>query len=58
MKVGDYMAESLNMMVKHHMEKSSLEDLMGKQICPTNIDLQVKQVYEVARWVMPEGMTY
>ena len=31
---------------KHHMEKFSLEDLMGKQIRPANIDLQLKQVNE------------
>ena len=44
--LGAYMAESLNVMGKHHMEKSFLEDLMGKQICPANIDLQLKQVNE------------
>ena len=49
-KVGsplcDSMAESLNLMGKKHIEKSSLEDLMDKQSRPSNIDLQLKQVNE------------
>ena len=42
--LSDYMTESLNVTGKHHMEKSSLENLMGKQICPANIDLQGGQI--------------
>ena len=38
------MAESLNVTARHHMEKSFLEDLVGKNICPANIGLQLKQV--------------
>ena len=49
-KVGsplcDYMAESLNLMWRKHIEKSSLEELMDKQPRPSNIDLQLKLVNE------------
>ena len=49
-KVGsplcDYMAESLNLMGRKHIEKSSLEELMDKQPRPSNIDLQLKLVNE------------
>ena len=44
--LSDYMAESLNVMVKHHMERAPLESLLGQQIRPSNIDLQLKQVNE------------
>ena len=44
--LSDYMAESLNVMGKHHMERAPLESLLGQQIRPSNIDLQLKQVNE------------
>ena len=37
--LSDYMAESLNVMGKHHMERAPLESLLGQQIRPSNIDL-------------------
>ena len=49
-KVGsplcDYMADSLNLMGRKHIEKSSLEELMDKQPRPSNIDMQLKLVNE------------
>ena len=44
--LSDYMVESLNVMGKHHMERAPLESLLGQQIRPSNIDIQLKQVYE------------
>ena len=44
--LGDFMADSLNVMGRQHLEKSSLEDMLGRQLCPANIDLQLKQVNE------------
>ena len=44
--LGDFMADSLNVMGRQHLEKSSLEDMLGRQLRPANIDLQLKQVNE------------
>ena len=44
--LGDFMADSLNIMGRQHLEKSSLEDTLGRQLRPANIDLQLKQVNE------------
>ena len=44
--LGDFMADSLNAMGRQHLEKSSLEDMLGRQLRPANIDLQLKQVNE------------
>ena len=46
-KVGlplDFMADSLNVMGRQHLEKSSLEDMLWRQLRPANIDLQLKQM--------------
>ena len=44
--LGDFMADSLNVMGRQHLEKSSPEDILGRQLCAANIDLQLKQVNE------------
>ena len=42
----DFMADTINVMGRQHMEVSPLETLMARQIRPANVDLQLKQVNE------------